>query len=54
MKKGNAIVERLELAIPEQRLDLDLSLRELARLSGVSRSTDRSRAPVAAAFGEAA
>jgi len=30
---------RIELALPEQRRDLDVSLRELARLSGVSRST---------------
>jgi transcriptional regulator with XRE-family HTH domain len=39
--KANRIrlVERAALAVPEQRRDLGLSLSELARLAGVSRST---------------
>jgi transcriptional regulator with XRE-family HTH domain len=37
--KSNSLVDRIRLAVPEQRQDLDLSLGELARPSGVSRAT---------------
>jgi transcriptional regulator with XRE-family HTH domain len=37
--KSNPHIERIATAVPEQRRELDLSLQELARLSGVSRST---------------
>jgi transcriptional regulator with XRE-family HTH domain len=33
------MTERVALAVPEQRLELGLSLNQLARYSGVSRST---------------
>jgi transcriptional regulator with XRE-family HTH domain len=39
MNDGNGTVARIAAAVPEQRRDLDVSLRGLARLSGVSRST---------------
>jgi transcriptional regulator with XRE-family HTH domain len=39
MKGNNTLIHRVSLAIPEQRRELDLSLSELARVSGVSRST---------------
>jgi transcriptional regulator with XRE-family HTH domain len=35
----NGTTERVALAIPEQRRELGLSLRQLARLTGVSRAT---------------
>ena len=37
--KNTDLVGRVASAIPEQRRELDLSLRELERLSGVSRRT---------------
>jgi transcriptional regulator with XRE-family HTH domain len=39
MTKRNSALTRIGLAIPEQRADAGLSLSELARLAGVSRST---------------
>jgi transcriptional regulator with XRE-family HTH domain len=38
-RNGNPLIERVALAIPEQRLELGLSVSETARLSGVSRPT---------------
>jgi DNA-binding XRE family transcriptional regulator len=36
---GNPLLRRVALAVPEQRRDLDLSQRDLAAASGVSRAT---------------
>lgn len=39
MHDRNGAVERMAAAVPEQRRDLELSLRSLSRLSGVHRET---------------
>jgi transcriptional regulator with XRE-family HTH domain len=41
MKKSNALVDRIATAVGEQRPDTGISMSELSRLSGVSRSTIR-------------